>query len=102
MNNLQYLLVKLAEEAGEVAKNSLKTTQFGINSVINGTAVNNFKMTHSELDDLLAIVEMLNEECAFGYTPNEVAIARKKIKVDNYRKISTQLGHVNINELNRN
>lgn len=94
MNNLQYLLIKLAEESAEIAKIALKTSQFGIHSQINGDAVNNFQMTHNELNDLLAIVEMLNTECNFGYIPNEEAIAKKKAKVAYYRNISGQLGHV--------
>ena len=94
MNHLQYLLIKLAEESSEVAQIALKTAQFGIESKIHGVPANNFRMIHHELNDLLAIVEMLNKEYDFQFIPNEEEIEKKKVKVLQYMDISIRLGHV--------
>lgn len=57
MNLTQYLLVKVAEEAGEVAKEALKSAQFGLGSEYQGdTAAAHLR---SELLDLVSVVKML-------------------------------------------
>lgn len=94
MNELQYLLVKLAEEGSEVAQIALKTAQFGAEEVMPGQPLTNFQRCHQELDDMLAIVAMLNDQHGFGYDPDRVAIEKKKVKVSKYRAYSVHLGLV--------
>jgi hypothetical protein len=58
----EYLLVVLAEEAAEVQKKALKCLRFGINySEVEGHQSNLDKL-ETEWNELVAIVEMLNEE----------------------------------------
>lgn len=94
MNQLQYLLTKLAEEGSEVAQIALKTQQFGPEEVMPGQPLNNFQRCHQELDDLWAMVEMLNDQYQFDYTPNRDRIEAKKAKVRKYRGYSIHLGLV--------
>lgn len=94
MNQLQHLLMKLAEEGSEVAQIALKTAQFGPAEVLPGQPLNNIQRTHLELDDLAGIVEMLNESFAFGYAPNRGRIEAKKAKVRKYLGYSIHLGLV--------
>lgn len=94
MNQLQHLLTKLAEEGAEVAQIALKTQQFGPNEVMPGQPLDNFERCHHELDDMLAIVEMLNEQYDFGYAPNRERVAIKKAKVRKYLGFSIHLGMV--------
>ena len=94
MNQLQHLLTKLAEEGAEVAQIALKTSQFGPLEVMPGQPLSNFERCHLELDDLWAMVEMLNEQYGFSYTPNRERIAAKKIKVRKYLGYSIHLGLV--------
>lgn len=94
MNQLQHLLVKLAEEGSEVAQIALKTSQFGPSEVMPGQSLNNFQRCHQELDDLLSIVEMLNEQYGFGYTPDRTRMDAKKLKVQKYLGYSIHLGLV--------
>lgn len=96
MNIYQYLLTKLAEEGTEVAQISLKTQQFGKDEVCPDQPFTNTERTHQELDDLLAAVEMLNEECGFGYTPSRERIEAKKTKVKKYLGYSQELGMVSL------
>jgi len=92
MNNYQYLLTKLTEESLEVGKESLKTQQFGAHEICPGLSLTNQQRIHSELNDLAGIIEMLNEECDFGYTPDPEAVKAKKEKVKVYREYSRNLG----------
>lgn len=55
----------------------------------------NAERAHQEIDDLMAAVEMLNEEFDFGYTPNRGRIEAKKVKVNKFADYSAQLGLVN-------
>jgi len=92
MNRTQLLLAKLAEEGAEVAQIALKTQQFGIEETCPGQSDTNAQRTHKELDDLWAAVEMLNDECGFGYIPNRARIDAKKAKVNAYAAHSANLG----------
>jgi hypothetical protein len=94
MNQLQHLLIKLAEEGSEIAQVALKTSPFGPLEVMPGQPHNNFERTHHELDDLWAMVEMLNDQFQFGYTPNRARMEAKKVKVRNYLGYSIHLGLV--------
>lgn len=96
MNNEQYLLNKLDEECKEVGMVASKAMQFGLNSNYNG----NLQMTNrehlfQELNDLLATIELLNEECGLGFVPNDCAIKDKKLKINKYKSISKTLGFTN-------
>ena len=93
MNNLQFLLNRLAEESVEIAKDSLKAAEFGLIATdSDGQKYDNKTAIHAEINDLMAIIEMLNEDCDFNYKPNPEAIAIKKVRVAKYREISRKLG----------
>lgn len=94
MNRLQLLLNKLAEEGSEVAQIALKTAQFGIDEVMAGQPFTNAERAHQEIDDLMAMVEMLNDEFGFGYVQSRERIEAKKIKVNLYAEKSISLGMV--------
>lgn len=92
MNRQQYLLIKLAEEAAEIAQIALKTAQFGMLETSPMHSDNNAKRCHAELDDLMAIVAMLNDEFKFHYIGSIQAQINKKAKVDHYYMYCVQLG----------
>lgn len=94
MTRAQLLLGKLAEEGVEVAQIALKTQQFGMCEVRVGQSLTNAQRIHLELDDLMAQIEMLNDECALGYLPNRERIEAKKNKVNQFADLSASLGQV--------
>jgi hypothetical protein len=94
LSKLQYLLTKLAEESSEVAQIALKTQQFGLDEVMPGQELTNFQRCWMELDDLRAVVELLNANHAFGYTPDYEQIEAKKAKIAKYVAYSIHLGLV--------
>ena len=84
MSYEQFLLLKLAEEASEIAQIALKTAQFGMLETIPGGSENNAERIHSELNDLHGIVSLLNDHTSFGYQVNDYAIEAKRLKIFKY------------------
>ncbi len=91
MNRLQLLLTKLAEEGSEISQIALKTTQFGLFEKHPDLPNNNLERCHQELNDLLAIVEMLNEEFNFEFKVDNFHIQYKKDRVNKYAEYSKEL-----------
>ena len=94
MTRLQLLLNKLSEEGCEVGQIGLKTAQFGLSEKCPGQPFTNAERCHQEIDDLMAMIEMLNEEFGFGYTPSRERIVAKKKKVNKFAEYSFALGMV--------
>jgi len=91
MDRLQYLLSKLAEEASEVSQIALKSQQFGLDEVYPKVGISNKERIHEELNDLMAIVGMLNDEFYFSFTNNFGHHLDKEDKVNRYFEVSKNL-----------
>ena len=89
----QYLLVKLAEEASEIAQIALKTAQFGVHEKYHKLDEDNLERISGEFNDLLGVIELLRDNNVYINT-NFDKIADKKIKVKKYLKYSQDLGMV--------
>jgi len=94
MTNMQYLLDKLGEECVEVSQMCSKNKQFGVDEKQFADGESNRERLFGELNDLLAAIEMLNEEEGFGFEPDRERIDRKKAKVRHFREYSRSLGLV--------
>lgn len=96
MTLTQYLLVKIAEEAAEVAQIALKTAHFGLSERHPERLETNAERIYAELNDLNAMVLRLND-VAFGefhYEPDHIAMSQKMAKVEHYLAYSRSLGLV--------
>ena len=76
MNRTEHLLFTLAEECAKVAQRLSKAARFGMHEVQPGQLLTNRERILSELNDLWAVVEMLDLA-----TVDRAAIAKKKDKV---------------------
>ncbi|MGI3333471.1 hypothetical protein [Acinetobacter baumannii] len=94
MNRLQFLLLKLSEERNEVAQMASKCMQFGLLERHPELDENNKQRLHAELNDLNAIINMLNAQFKFGYEPDNKAMNRKVSKVVHYMEYSVSIGCV--------
>lgn len=92
MTRLQMLLGILAEECTEIGKVASKAQRFGLENHHPDYNASNAFGIHQELDDLTAVVEMLNEEFNFGYYPSISAMENKREKVNKYAEYSRKLG----------
>lgn len=93
MNITQLLLGKLAEECIEVAKEALKAQQFGFDEGWDGKT--NRERIHKELNDVNAIIDMLNDRGLDFHEVDEEAVRVKKEKVIKYLKLSRERGQLN-------
>lgn len=94
MKRMQLLMAKLAEEAAEVSQIALKTAQFGMDEQMPGQPFTNAERVNQELTDLMAIVQMLNEEFGLGFELDAERVKAKKAKVNRYAGYSASLGLV--------
>lgn len=95
MNLEQYLLTKLSEECLEIGKEALKIQQFGMYSFNpeDPNMSNKDRLKH-ELNDLMAIIEMLNTHCDLDYQPCNESIITKIGKVEKFHELSKDLGYI--------
>jgi len=91
---MQLLLLKLSEEGSEISQIADKTMQFGLHEKCPGQPYTNAERCHQEINDLMAIIEMLNIEFNFNFEPNRLQILAKKKKVNKYAEYSAELGMV--------
>lgn len=98
MNYTQFLLTKLAEECSEVSKAALKAQQFGLDSVNPVTLLtgqSNRDRLNEELNDLLAVLQLLNLSADLRFEADPDHQMNKKSKVIEYKRYSQKLGMVN-------
>lgn len=81
MNRREYLYLKLAEECLEVAHEAHKILVFGPDYPVPNAAITCVEKLRDELNDILASIQMLNEE-GLGFEPNPGKIAAKVAKVN--------------------
>ena len=94
VSKLTYLLACLGEECGEVQQVVGKSVRFGVFEVnpkdVGGG--NNLYRIGREVHDLLAVYELLCEECGIDFSIRADYIQGKKNKLVKWAKVSTELG----------
>jgi NTP pyrophosphatase (non-canonical NTP hydrolase) len=98
MNRLEHILTITAEECNEVAQRITKALRFGISNIEEGQPYNNLERIMHEYNDLVAMLEMLENELDGGiglsdyHNHNSNSKEEKKSKVEKYFEISKQEG----------
>lgn len=95
MDKEQILLIQLTEECSEVSKRCSKALRFGLHEVQPGQSLTNKQRIEDEVIDLLALIDILQEENIIDLTILEVPyeLTRdKREKVKKYLEYSKQLG----------
>ena len=98
MNLLQHCLLKLSEECNEVGQITSKCMQFGLLEKHPELAQNNKERLHEELNDLYAMVQLLNDEFNLEFEPDQLKIQTKIEKVKHYLNYSVSLGLVTLDK----
>jgi hypothetical protein len=89
MNKQQYYLMKLAEEAAELAQVALKCAAFGLDEVHPNTLEKNYEALIKEWNDVNACAILVEgEDGRFEYDCNSDLLNMKFVKIEKYRKIS--------------
>lgn len=96
LNYREYLLTCLSEECAEIQQLVGKSLRFGLDSYRpeDGNQVQNHIKLIQELNDLFAIVQMLDGEGIFGdrIVWNDNMVKAKVEKVKHFMEISKELG----------
>ena len=88
MSELEYLLTKLMEECSEVIKQASKCQRFGLDKCVPGKPrLTNAAMLHSELDDVMGVLQLLNKRCGLAYSPDDQRMQAHAQKTENYYEL---------------
>lgn len=93
----QLLLLKLAEEASEVAQRASKAIQFGLGEVQPGQELDNADRLTGEVIDFLAVLDMLVDRGMIvlpGEGEFRVRVREKNAKILKYARMSHQRGEL--------
>ena len=99
MDRTEHLLVCLAEECGEVVQAVGKALRFGLEDSRPEAMATNAQDISREINDLIAVVELL-EEC--GALPRHHTIRdieAKKAKVEAFMKYAEECGRLHVGVL---
>lgn len=93
MTEQEWLLICLMEECSEVSHRISKALRFGLEEVQPNQSFDNSQRIALELDDLMAVVDML--QCmSVIELPNADNQAAKKAKVKKYMEYAKSLGNI--------
>lgn len=96
MNLQQLMFLKLSEECNEVGQECSKIIQFGMDEVYAPIGKSNRDRLRAELQDLFAIVQILNEDHDLRFVPSPEAVEIKRLKIMHYAGYSAKLGQLDI------
>lgn len=91
MNELEYILTVVSEEAVEVSQRCAKAMRFGISETQPGHIADNEARLWQEVSDLQGALEMLVDLRGKGGTSRE-AVDQKKLRVAEFMRYSESLG----------
>lgn len=91
MNRLEHLMTILTEECAELQQATSKALRFGLQDGYPGTDRTNEKDMALELNQLVAVAEMLREE-GVVLNPDYKAVREKREKIEHYLKYAEQQG----------
>lgn len=93
MTREEHLLVILAEECNELAKESAKALRFGLNNGEPGKNITNRERITIEFNDLFSVVKMCVDEGILNLDIIDIEqIDDKRIKVEKYLEYSKNIG----------
>lgn len=90
MNREQLLLNKVAASASEISRRALKCQQFGFDD--GWDEIPNRDALNFELNDLYALVQMLNSEFGLAFESDKYASMEKQAKVNRWAEYSEEKG----------
>jgi hypothetical protein len=97
VNRIDHLLTIAAEECAEIAQRISKAQRFGLREVQPGQDDNNAKRIMLEVSDLLAVLDMVDEETlgALNFEDDVDKLrAAKRAKVERFLEHSAKMGRL--------
>ncbi len=94
MNRTELLLIQLAEECVETAQRASKALRFGLSEVQEGQELDNAQRIVYEFNDIVAIMEILQQERLVDKVIDIEAIEKKKLKIEQWLEYSKSVGTI--------
>ena len=94
LNQINYLLACLAEEGVEVAQRCTKALRFGLGEIQPAQDLTNAERIAGEVNDMRAVLRMLEAHGVIDATPDEEAIQAKIAKVEKFMDYSIAEGQL--------
>jgi uncharacterized protein (UPF0147 family) len=91
MNATEHLLTCLSEECAEVSQRASKALRFGLDEVQPEQPFNNAQRIIAEVNDLIAVIEMLQQANALPRV-TRAAVDEKKRKLAEWMRYSAERG----------
>lgn len=88
----EHLLVVLGEECAEVAQRVSKALRFGLQETQREQTLTNEQRIVYELNDLIAVVELLRQRDLLSGFLDGTAIEEKKLKIRRYMEYAREQG----------
>lgn len=96
MTRKEHLLIIFAEECNEISQRATKALRFGINEIQEGQSKSNSERIKYELNDLFAVMEMLQEEEMLPHIMYDRDMVKlKRDKIEKYFKYCEEIGTLN-------
>lgn len=92
MNKVEHLLVCLAEECAEIQQAVSKALRFGLDDGAPGGEITNAQDIAKECCDIVALIDLLEEEGVIYNSGTIQAIEQKKAKVKRYMEYAKMRG----------
>jgi len=96
VNKIEHLLSCLAEECAEVSQRATKAQRFGFFEIQPGQPLTNHVRLRSEIADLFAVIEMLQDEAKDTLWPLDADVDAKKMKVKQYMAYAESQGALKV------
>jgi hypothetical protein len=95
MNEIDYLLVKLIEEAAEVQQRAAKALQYGLGEIQEGQEFSNAHRLSEELRDMNYITcRLVQEGLVAPLGGDRVAQDARKVKFEKWKGLARSLGRL--------
>lgn len=91
MDRLEYILTKVAEEANEIGQEAAKCNVFGLFHIGPDRIETNIQRLWAETHDLLATLQLLDEEFHLNLKPQPGWIEAKTEKLNYYYDVAQKL-----------
>ena len=97
MTRKEHLLTIAAEECSEVAQRISKALRFGLSEIEPGQQLSNSFRIKAELNDLLAVLQMIEVEEQVDFSASPVLLQEKQHKVMHFLEYAKACGTLNAN-----
>lgn len=92
LNEIEHLLTILGEECAEVAQRASKAIRFGLEEKEPGQDATNAERLHVEVDQLMAVLGMLQDRGILPRMENRQVVMDKQARVERYMEYARQCG----------